>query len=318
MKKPAAFGNFTPRIDPPAGMINCMSVDVEDYFQVTGFEDRVSRKNWDRYECRVEASTNQLLSIFDSASVVGTLFILGWIAERFPKLVRRIANAGHEIASHGYWHQLVYDLNAEQFERDILLSRAAIYNACGIEVTAYRAPSFSIVPRSRWALGVLASNGFKTDSSVFPIKGHHRYGDPTSPRHIHSIETKNGTIVEFPPTAASLVRLPVPIGGGYFRLLPLRMTGHAIAQVNKEVGPAMFYIHPWEIDPGQPRIEGVSRGSRFRHYVGLKSTEAKLRRLLSTFQFGTLSDVMNSNRPDNSNPDQLDPSNNSTQELVKA
>ena len=150
-------------------ILNCMSVDVEDYFQVSAFADRVCRKDWDKYECRVETNTDRLLAIFASAEVQATFFILGWVAERYPALVRRIAAAGHEIASHGYWHQLVYDLTPDEFEKDIVDSKEAIHNACGIEVTAYRAPSFSIVPRSRWAIGILAKNGFTVDSSIFPI-----------------------------------------------------------------------------------------------------------------------------------------------------
>ena len=215
---------------------NCLTVDVEDYFQVSAFADRVSRKDWDKYECRVEANTDRLLAIFYEAEVLGTFFVLGWVAERYPGLVRRIAAAGHEIASHGYWHQLVYDLSPEEFDQDIRDSKDAIHNACGIEVAAYRAPSFSIVPRSRWALGVLAKNGFTVDSSIFPIAGHDRYGDPDAPKAIHTIETDYGPIIEFPPTAGrinlGIKRFPLPIGGGYFRLFPLRLTQFAINQVN--------------------------------------------------------------------------------------
>ena len=196
-----------------------MSVDVEDYFQVSAFADRVCRKDWDKYECRVEANTDRLLSIFASAEVQGTFFILGWIAERYPALVKRIATAGHEIASHGYWHQLVYDLSPDEFAADITASCEAIHNACGVEVTAYRAPSFSIVPRSRWALDILAEKGFTIDSSIFPIAGHDRYGDPDAPKSIHVIETAHGSITEFPPTAGNIGRLPLPIGGGYFPLV---------------------------------------------------------------------------------------------------
>ncbi len=274
--------------------LNCLTVDVEDYFQVSAFADRVSRHDWDRYTSRVQANTNRLLSIFDSAQVLGTFFVLGWVAERYPALVRRIAEAGHEIASHGYWHQLVYDLEPKEFEADIVASREAIFNACGVEVSMYRAPSFSIVPRSRWALDILVANGFKVDSSIFPIAGHDRYGDPDAPRSIHTIETTHGTIVEFPPTSGGVGRLPIPIGGGYFRLLPLRLTQFAINQVNKKVSPAMIYLHPWEIDPDQPRIGGVSKKSYFRHYTGLRNTEAKLQELLKTNRFSTVSNVLKS------------------------
>ena len=270
---------------------------MEDYFQVSAFADRVSRKDWDKYECRVEANTDRLLTVFEDAQVLGTFFILGWVAERYPDLVKRISQAGHEIASHGYWHQLVYDLKPEEFERDILDSKEAIYNACGVEVTAYRAPSFSIVPRSRWALDILAEQGFKTDSSIFPIAGHDRYGDPNSPKSIHRVATKHGPITEFPPTAGEinfgLKRLPLPIGGGYFRLFPLGLTQLAINQVRAKTGPAMFYIHPWEVDPDQPKIGKLSPKTRFRHYVGLNRTESKLKKLLRTNSFGPLKEFVN-------------------------
>ena len=283
---------------PWSDNLNCLTVDVEDYFQVSAFADRVSRHDWDHYTSRVEANTNRLLSIFDSAQVLGTFFVLGWVAERYPALVRRIAEAGHEIASHGYWHQLVYDLEPGEFEDDIVASREAIFNACGVEVSMYRAPSFSIVPRSRWALDILVANGFKVDSSIFPIAGHDRYGDPDAPRSIHAIDTTHGAIVEFPPTSGGVGRLPIPIGGGYFRLLPLRLTQFAIKQVNKKVSPAMIYLHPWEIDPDQPRISGVSKKSYFRHYVGLRNTETKLRELLKTNRFSTVSNVIESQLSD--------------------
>ena len=276
---------------------NCLTVDVEDYFQVSAFADRICRSDWGRFVSRVESNTDRLLSIFDRAQVQGTFFVLGWIAERYPALVRRIARAGHEIASHGYWHQLVYDLSPEEFANDILASKDAIYNACGVTVTAYRAPSFSIVPTSRWAFQILKELGFTVDSSVFPIAGHDRYGDPDSPKAIHLVETKYGAITEFPPTTGEinfgLKCLPLPIGGGYFRLLPLSLTQLAINQVRATTGPAMFYIHPWEVDPGQPKIDRVSLKTRFRHYVGLNRTESKLKKLLQSNSFGPLKEFVN-------------------------
>ena len=177
---------------------NALTVDVEDYFQVSAFADRVCRKDWDKYECRVEGNTDRLLSIFDEAQVQATFFILGWVAERNPGLVRRIAASGHEVASHGYWHQLVYDLTPEEFAKDISDSRDAIHNACGIEVDTYRAPSFSIVPQSRWALQILTEQGYAYDSSIFPIAGHDRYGDPTAPKSVHVIETPAGKDYRIP------------------------------------------------------------------------------------------------------------------------
>lgn len=272
---------------------NCMTVDVEDYFQVSAFADRVTRSDWDRYECRVEVNTNRVLNLFEEANVQGTFFILGWVADRYPSLVKRITAAGHEIASHGYWHQLVYDLTPQQFADDVTASRDAIYNACGVEVTSYRAPSFSIVPRSRWALQVLAELGFQYDSSVFPMSGHDRYGDPDAPKRIHRIQTDHGELVEFPPTVGHTKGFTAPIGGGYFRLLPLKLTQLAIDDVRRRTGPAMFYFHPWELDPNQPRLfANASRKSRFRHYVGLKHTERKIRRVLQTNGFDTMTNVI--------------------------
>ena len=278
-------------------IVNALTVDVEDYFQVSAFAGRICCNNWEQFECRVESNTNRILSIFDQAEVLGTFFILGWVADRYPALVRRIAAAGHEVASHGYWHQLVYNQTPEEFTEDISTSREAIYNACGVEVTAYRAPSFSIVPRSRWALDILAEQGFTLDSSVFPIAGHDRYGDPEASQGIHTIQTEYGSITEFPPTAGRLGNFPIPIGGGYFRFFPLSVTRQAIKQVGRKVGPAMFYIHPWEIDCSQPRIHGVSRKSKFRHYVGLKRTESKLRQLLKSVAFAPMSELVQSFEP---------------------
>lgn len=276
-------------------MLNALTVDVEDYFQVSGFADRVSRKDWDRYECRVEASTDKLLSLFDEQNVRGTFFVLGWVAERYPDLVKRINAAGHELASHGYWHQLVYDLSPEEFAKDISDSKDAIASACGIEVVAYRAPSFSIVEESLWALDVLAEHDFRIDSSIFPIGGHDRYGLADAPKEIHDIETDHGKIKEFPPSAWSRGRIHIPIGGGYFRLFPLPLTLKAIQKVREHGRPAMFYTHPWEFDPEQPRMDGLRRSTRFRHYVGLKKTEQRLAKMLQSYSFGTISDVLAAN-----------------------
>ena len=180
---------------------NAFTVDVEDYFQVSAFEHRVSRKNWESYESRVELSTEKLLTLLKKEAVCGTFFILGWVADRFPDLVKRIHGSGHEIASHGYWHKLIYEQDPEDFRQDLIASRDAIANACGVEVTAYRAPSFSITRRSLWAIEVLVENGFSVDSSIFPIAGHDRYGLPGAKREIHELNTAKGKITEFPPSA---------------------------------------------------------------------------------------------------------------------
>jgi polysaccharide deacetylase family protein (PEP-CTERM system associated) len=270
---------------------HAFTVDVEDYYQVSAFEDRVSRSDWDKLESRVVASTDRMLSLLDDVEVRGTFYILGWVADRHPQLVRRIAEAGHEIASHGYWHRLVYTQTPEQFARDIADSCKAIADACGIRPTAYRAPSFSITQQSLWALDVLAELGFTDDSSIFPIRGHDRYGIAAARKDIHSIETKFGTLREFPPSIGRFGRAKVPVGGGYFRLFSLPMTMTAIRSIARQGHPSMFYIHPWEIDPDQPRVRGLKRTTRFRHYVGLPKTERKIRRMLARLRFGTMSEA---------------------------
>jgi polysaccharide deacetylase family protein (PEP-CTERM system associated) len=271
---------------------NAFTVDVEDYYQVSAFERRVSRKHWDDYESRVEQSTNKLLSLLDRHQVTATFFVLGWVAERFPTLVKRIHSTGHEIASHGYWHHLIYSQTPEAFEQDVADSKTAIHNACGVEVTAYRAPSFSIVERSLWALDVLIRLGFKVDSSIFPISGHDRYGIPGAKKEIHEVRRSQGKIQEYPPSAWHMGRANIPIGGGYFRLLPLKLTLKAISMVRKEGRPAMFYIHPWEIDPEQPRIKRAGWKTAVRHYTGLAKCEARLDKLLSIHRFASMKQSM--------------------------
>ena len=271
---------------------NAFTVDVEDYFQVSAFEKRVSRKHWDQYESRVETNTNRLLELLDKHNVMATFFILGWVADRHPNLVRRIHSAGHEIGSHGYWHHLIYNQTPEDFADDICMSRYAIENACGVNVTAYRAPSFSITQDSLWALEILAEHGFTHDSSIFPIVGHDSYGLPEASRDIHRLVTHHGTITEFPPTAWHFGRLNVPIGGGYFRILPYSVSERAFKEVRHCHRPAMFYTHPWELDPEQPKVRGLGVKNSFRHYTGLKATAQRLDRLLSSASFASMSEVI--------------------------
>ncbi len=271
---------------------NAFTVDVEDYFQVSAFEHRVSRKHWDSYDSRVEASTQKLLALLSKNSVCGTFFILGWVAERFPDLVKRIHGEGHEIASHGYWHHLIYKQEPEEFREDLIASRDAIVNACGVEVTAYRAPSFSITRRSFWAIDVLIECGFTVDSSIFPIAGHDRYGVPGAKREIHDLATIKGRITEFPPSAWYLGKYNIPVGGGYFRILPWAVSKKAIEKVRSHVGTAMFYIHPWEIDPEQPRVERIGWKSKFRHYTGQRFTYSRLERMFRTAPFASMSQVI--------------------------
>jgi len=287
----------TPRAAVPA-VVNAMSVDVEDYFQVSAFDTVVPRGGWDQMESRVVRNTERLLAIFDEHDVRGTFFVLGWVAERFPELLRSIAGRGHEMASHGYGHGLVYDQSRDAFREDIRRSKAVIEAACGAQVRGYRAPSFSITMRSLWALDVLIDEGFEYDASIFPIH-HDRYGIPSSPRHPYRIERGARSLVETPGSTTSWGPFNMPVaGGGYFRILPYAWTKWGIARINRREGqPAIFYIHPWEIDPEQPRM-GASRLSTFRHYRNLDQTEIRLRRLLNDFRFDTVCALVDSARPD--------------------
>jgi polysaccharide deacetylase family protein (PEP-CTERM system associated) len=272
--------------------MNAMTVDVEDYFQVSAFERTVSPRHWDRFESRVEQNTDRLLAMFADADVTATFFILGWVAERFPSLVRRIATAGHEIASHGSAHRLVYEQTPAQFRDDVRRARAVLEATSGSPVLGYRAPSFSITRRSMWALDVLVEEGYVYDASVFPVR-HDRYGIADAPRHVHRISRDVGDLWEFPGSTIRYFGQNLPVaGGGYFRLLPYAWTRHGITKVNaRERKPVIFYLHPWEIDPQQPRMAGPWL-SRFRHYRNLEKTEARLRRLLSEFRFGSAVSVL--------------------------
>jgi polysaccharide deacetylase family protein (PEP-CTERM system associated) len=278
---------------------NAFTVDVEDYFQVSAFEKHVRRDHWDRWESRVEANTHRILSLLERHGVKATFFILGWVADRHPRLVREIHDCGHEVGSHGYWHRLVYELSPAEFREDLRRSRRALEDAAGARVTAHRAASFSITSRSLWALEILVEEGFSVDSSIFPIH-HDRYGIPRAEPRLHRLPTPSGELWEFPPSVARMARMNLPVsGGGYFRLLPLFWTHYCLGRINRrERQPFVFYVHPWEIDPHQPRrnaqgeLAARSRLSRFRHYVGLAKNEGKLDRLLARFHFGRLSDVI--------------------------
>jgi len=282
---------------PTGAIVNAMSVDVEDYFQVSAFDGVVPRASWHAMESRVVRNTERLLAIFAEHRVHGTFFVLGWVAERFPALLRTIAAQGHEIASHGYGHGLVYDQSVDAFRDDIRRSKAVIEAACGVEVLGYRAPSFSITMRSLWALDVLVDEGFEYDASIFPIH-HDRYGIPASPRHPYRIERRGGSLVETPGSTTSWGPFNMPVaGGGYFRILPYAWTRWGIGRINRrDRRPAIFYIHPWEIDPEQPRMD-ASRLSAFRHYRNLERTEARLRRLLADFRFDTMRALVDSAGP---------------------
>jgi polysaccharide deacetylase family protein (PEP-CTERM system associated) len=273
-------------------VLNALSVDVEDYFQVSAFEAHVRRSQWDTFESRVCRNTERLLEIFADAKVSATFFVLGWVAERFPGLVRQIRLGGHELASHGYEHRLVYASTPAEFRDDLRRAKAVLEAASGLPIFGYRAPSYSITRQSLWALDVLIDEGYVYDSSIYPVR-HDRYGIPDWPRHIHEIRRAGGSIWELPGSTIRLARTNLPVGGGgYFRLLPYGWTRNGIRWLNRREGhPAVFYLHPWEIDPSQPRIP-CSSVSRLRHYRNLDKTEARLTQLLSDFRFGTVSEVL--------------------------
>ncbi|BAV64066.1 polysaccharide deactylase family protein [Sphingobium cloacae] len=264
-------------------MRNALSVDVEDWFQVGAFERTIRRDDWDGLTHRVERNTDAVLELFDAAGVTATFFILGWVAERYPALMRRIAGAGHEVASHGYDHARVFTFTPEEFRADLRKSRAIIEDASGQAVTGYRAPSFSIDPRAPWAHTVLAEEGYRYSSSVAPVR-HDHYGWPDSPRFAWK-PVKDAPLVELPVTTARLAgRTLAAGGGGFFRLLPYGFSRWAIRQVNREEKrPAIIYFHPWEIDPGQPRVAQAPLRSRVRHYSNLSAMAGKLRRLTRDF-----------------------------------
>lgn len=276
---------------------NALTIDVEDYFHVSVFEGVVSRDSWDVQESRVVASTSRLLDLLAARQVRATCFVLGWVAERFPEIVRRIVADGHEVASHGYWHRLVYDQSPASFREDVGRARRAIEDAAGRAVKGYRAPSFSITARSLWALEILAEEGYAYDASIFPIR-HDRYGIPGAPRHACRLAVGAGSLTEVPASTVRVLGATLPVaGGGYFRLLPYWWTRWGISRVNRrEQRPVVFYLHPWEIDPDQPRLP-ASRLGRFRHYRNLHLTEARLGALLREFAFAPIEDVLPADPP---------------------
>jgi polysaccharide deacetylase family protein (PEP-CTERM system associated) len=274
-----------------------MTIDVEDYFHVSVFDGMVPRSRWESLESRVYSNTERLLDIFAEESVRATFFVLGWVAERYPRLVREIANRGHEVASHGYAHRLVYDQTRDAFRDDVRRAKSILEDASEQRVRGYRAPSYSITPRSLWALDVLIEEGYSYDSSIFPIR-HDRYGIPVSARHPYALKRAAGAITEVPASTTTIGPMNVPVaGGGYFRILPYQWTRWGIARLNRqERRPAVFYLHPWEIDPEQPRLQ-AGWLSRFRHYRNLADTERRLRRLLTDFRFGPLCETLCSDTP---------------------
>ena len=283
----------TPREPTKNALLNAFSVDVEDYFQVAALAPAISRESWPTREYRVESNTEVILQLCQEKKVRGTFFILGWVAEKSPQLVKRIADAGHEIACHGFSHQLIYTQTQEVFREETLRAKHFLEDVIGKAVTGYRAASFSITRQSLWALDVLIDAGFEYDSSVFPIR-HDRYGIPgAAPEPNRITAPSQRTLVEFPMSAATFFGVQVPVsGGGYFRILPYWVTRAGLKQINEKSGrPFTFYLHPWEVDPEQPRVK-VGAFSRFRHYTNLHRCEARLRRVLGDFRFGTMRQVL--------------------------
>jgi polysaccharide deacetylase family protein (PEP-CTERM system associated) len=329
-------------------ILNALTIDLEDYYMVSAFESVVKREDWHKYESRIERNTHRILEILAEAKppstqfktqnsklkiardaaynsppdsgVRATFFCLGWIADKYPGLIREITACGHEIANHGYDHNLVYNMTSSEFREDVRKSKKILEDAAGKEVVGYRAPSYSITAKSLWALPILAEEGYRYDSSIFPIH-HDRYGIPDAPRFpflvdldgVHgnrevklpdfdnvktvdaSMDASNGRfIVEYPISTVKLWGLNMPIsGGGYMRLFPYGVTKKGLEKINKdEEKPFVIYLHPWELDPEQPRFNDLSALSRFRHYVNLDGTAEKLRRLLSDFTFSSMREVI--------------------------
>jgi len=273
--------------------LNAFTVDVEDYFHVAALSTAIARDSWSSRELRVERNVERLLERLAEQDVRGTFFVLGWLAERCPILVRRIADAGHEIACHGYSHRLVYTQVPREFREETVRAKAVLEDTLGRAVLGYRAASFSVTRASLWALDVLIDLGFSYDSSVFPIH-HDLYGLPGATPEPHRMAAPSGrTIAEFPMSTASFVGLHVPVsGGGYFRILPYWLTRAGLRQLNeRRRRPFAFYLHPWELDPGQPRFK-VGPLSRFRHYTNLARCEARLRQLLADFEFTTMHEAL--------------------------
>jgi polysaccharide deacetylase family protein (PEP-CTERM system associated) len=265
-------------------IVNALTIDVEDYFQVSAFATHIARDTWESQPCRVEANIDRILQLLADADVQATFFTLGWIAERFPVLVRRIVDQGHELASHGYAHLRASDQGRTAFLADIRLAKAVLEGLTGQCVKGYRAPSFSVGPGNPWAFECIADAGYRYSSSIYPIR-HDHYGAPDSPRFAHEVLPG---LLEVPVATVRMLNANWPAGGGgYFRLLPYSVSSWSLRRVNRvDRQPAMFYFHPWELDPDQPRVKGLRAKTRFRHYVNLRRMDPRLRRLLADFRWG--------------------------------
>ena len=274
---------------PTSPITNALTIDVEDYFQVSAFAPYIERSRWADCECRIERNVHLILQMLAARKLRATFFTLGWIAERYPQLVRQIVAGGHELASHGYGHERASDLNEQAFFADIDHAKKLLEDLSGAPVQGYRAPSFSIGTGNLWAFETLARAGYRYSSSVYPI-AHDHYGMPDSPRFAYRV---NEALMEIPVTTLRMFKRNLPSsGGGYFRLLPYAVSRWMLSQVNAvEHEPAIFYFHPWELDAGQPRIPGISLKTRFRHYVNIPAMPGKLDRLLGDFRWGRMDEI---------------------------
>ena len=270
-------------------LINALTVDVEDYFQVSALAPLIHRGSWDQRECRVERNVDRLLDLFAQRSARATFFTLGWVTERYPRLIRDIVAAGHELASHGYGHLRASEQSPQEFRQDVLRAKQLLEDLGGQRVQGYRAPSFSIGHSNPWAFDVLLESGYRYSSSIYPVQ-HDHYGMPDAPRFPYQVRPG---LTEIPVTTARVLGRNLPAGGGgYFRLAPYGLSRWALRRVNTvDRRPAIFYFHPWEIDPEQPRVPGTSLKTRFRHYVNLDKTESRLGRLLRDFRWGRVDEV---------------------------
>lgn len=270
---------------------HCLSFDVEEHFQVSAFASPIRQRHWDNFSSRVEANTDTILAMLDDRGVRATFFVLGWVARRHPKLVKKLVGQGHEVASHGYGHELITSQTPALFREDVRKAKDILEQSIGAPVHGYRAPSFTITKDTQWALPILSEEGYLYDSSIFPIK-HDRYGLPGAKAWYHQIETGSGSIWEVPPSTVEFAGMRVPIaGGGYFRLYPYSFLKRMLQRASQQGGPLVVYLHPWELDPGQPRMTGPLL-SRFRHYLNLHKTAGRLEQLLRDFSFAPIREAI--------------------------
>ncbi len=289
-------------------MLNALTFDIEDYFQVEAFKQYIAFDEWPGYQSRVVQNTRKITNILDERNVKATFFILGWVAERFPEMVRQITEDGHEIATHGYAHDMVYTQTQEVFAQDLARSIQILEQISGTKVIGYRAPTYSIIEEAFWAFDELIRQNLRYDSSIFPIV-HDRYGVPDSDRFPHMINRDSvGTLHEFPLSTLRLWKWNFPIaGGGYLRLFPYWMVKSGVASLNRQQKPAIIYLHPWELDPDQPKIPNIPAKTRFRHYVNLHKTAGKLRKLTQDFNFGPICKVLKLCQHCRQTPEKEDP-----------